>query len=225
MYLILFDFDGTIVDSQNSIVEAMEYAFASHQLPRPSRNAVKSIVGLSLQQAIWELHNTADFNLIKSIEKNFKDAYAEIHSRPDHEDPLFDGVKDVLEAFSGQDNVFLGIATGKSRKGLLHTLERHDLSHYFHTLQTADDARSKPHPEMIDRALDATGIEKSDTVMIGDTTYDMEMGKIAKVTPIGVSWGYHHIDDLSQAGAKHIVHTFPELLSILTRFCEKKEAV
>ncbi len=225
MFLILFDFDGTLVDSQNSIVEAMQTAFISHDLPVPTRNEVVSVVGLSLDQAVWYLHREADVNLIKRLVAAYKEAYTAIRQRSAHEEPLYDGALDALNSLYRRDDVFLGIATGKSRKGLLRVLNDHNLRNHFQTLQTADDARSKPHPEMIERALMDTGIEKSRTVMIGDTSFDMEMGKIAKVTPIGVSWGYHDVSRLEKSGAKHTVNDFSELLSILTSFCEQREAV
>lgn len=225
MFLILFDFDGTLVDSQHSIVAAMQDAFGSHNLPSPSREDVLSVVGLSLDQAVWYLHREANVNLIKSLVAAYKDAYTVNRKRSAYEEPLYAGARETLNSLYKRDDVFLGIATGKSRKGLLRVLDEHDLRGHFQTLQTADDARSKPHPEMIERALRDTGIEKSRTVMIGDTSFDMEMGKIAKVTPIGVSWGYHDVNRLKKTGAKHVVDNFSELQSILTSFCEQREAV
>jgi len=125
-------------------------------------------------------------------------------------EPLFDGTKEALTRLNERDWL-LGVATGKAMRGLIPTLETHGLENQFVTLQTADRARGKPHPEMIEKALQETGVERDHTVMIGDTTYDIEMACNAKVHSIGVSWGYHSPEDLKAAGATAIIQHYSEL--------------
>ena len=105
----------------------------------------------------------------------------------------------------------LGVATGKSSRGLKSTLYTHDLQHQFDTLQTADLSNGKPDPEMLLKAISETGVEKERTVMIGDTSYDMEMARNAGTKAVGVTWGYHNIEELLDAGADCTVSTFSQI--------------
>ena len=131
------------------------------------------------------------------------------------DEPLFDGIIDVFDTLAADDWI-LGVATGKSMRGLVATLEKHNLSHRFVTLQTADNARGKPDPEMLELAMLETGAAPHQTVMIGDTTYDIEMACAAGVRPIGVAWGYHAKTELMDAGAVAVANTMADL----QRFCE-----
>ena len=216
MHLFLFDCDGTLLDSQNSIVKAMEKSFDSNGLQAPSRQDILSIVGLSLDEAIAALYPPASEEHLKSMVNSYKQAYLEIRASEQYEDPLYEGTVEMLQQFAGYNDVVLGVATGKSRRGLLRVLSQYDLGKYFITLQTADDAPSKPHPAMIERAIMETGVEISNTVMIGDTTYDISMAQNAGVTPIGVSWGYHKRSELHTAGAQHIMNDMTELSDFLS---------
>jgi phosphoglycolate phosphatase len=128
---------------------------------------------------------------------------------------MFPGASDAIGALSSRDDILLGIATGKSRRGVNGLLEREGLEGVFATIMTADDAPSKPHPAMIERAMDAVGAIPEDTVMIGDTTFDMLMARAASVTAIGVGWGYHEARELSEAGASAVVEDFASLLKLL----------
>ena len=122
---------------------------------------------------------------------------------------MYDGAHACVTALLAADDRFvLGIATGKSQRGVARVLERFELVGHFETIQTADDAPSKPHPGMIERALEETGAEKAHTVMIGDTTFDMEMARNAGVTGIGVSWGYHPHEHLDGDGSHEIAHDY-----------------
>ncbi|NBC31963.1 MAG: HAD-IA family hydrolase [Alphaproteobacteria bacterium] len=202
--LALFDCDGTLVDSQASIVAAMGSAFAACGLPAPEPGLVRSVVGLSLPQAILRLAPEADAPEVSRLGKAYQAAYAALR-RPDGPlDPLFPGMLEVLDALEAA-GVLLGIVTGKSRKGLIATLESHNLSGRFVTLVTADDAPGKPHPGMAEMALETVGATPRQAVVIGDTVFDMEMAKAAGTGAIGVSWGYHAPEALRASGAALVV--------------------
>lgn len=206
--LVVFDCDGTLIDSQHMIVAAMNHAFDAHGLENLPREKVLSIVGLSLDEAIEALVPHVDLPLRRKLTESYKGAFFELRSRKDLAEPLFPGVREALDALSKRDDVLLGIATGKSQKGLRHALESHGLRDYFVTLQTADDAPSKPHPEMLRRAMRETGIDPADTVFVGDTTFDMQMARAARAHALGVDWGYHEPHLLTQSGARAVLDDF-----------------
>ena len=203
--LALFDCDGTLVDSQFAIIEAMTTAWAEHGLGEPSAMAVRGLVGLPLVEAVARLLPGADARLHERVAESYKAAFAAQRQRGDMQEPLFPGIREVLDALDGA-GVLLGVATGKSHRGLLAVLERHGLRDRFVTLQTSDVGPGKPHPDMVLRALAETGADAGDTVVIGDTTYDIQMARSARVWAVGVSWGYHAVPDLEKAGADRIVH-------------------
>ncbi len=203
--LVLFDCDGTLVDSQHSIVDAMQAAFDQAGLTVPGPAAVRHVVGLGLIEAIAKLAPAADDGRLNRLADAYKAAFASGRSvQGIAGEPLFGGILDVLESLSATDTL-LGVATGKSRRGLTHTLTGHGIDRYFTTLHTADDGPGKPHPHMVEAALKNTGAGRARTVVIGDTTYDMEMAANAGVRSIGVGWGYHAAKDLVTAGATVVV--------------------
>lgn len=212
--LVMFDFDGTLVDSQNGIVAAMARAFEGVGLAAPDPAAVRRVVGLRLEAAVGALAPQAGPDAVADLAEGYRQAFFELRTRPDHEEPLFPGARAVLEAL-GQPGVLLGIATGKNRRGLLASLERHGLSDHFVTLKTADDGPGKPHPAILERAMSELGVEPADTVMVGDTVFDIEMAVNARVGAIGVSWGYHEPGELAEAGADRVIDSFGELLPAL----------
>lgn len=198
--LVIFDVDGTLVDSQADIVESMTGAFEDVGLPVPERSDILSIVGLSLDVAIARLAPGGD---IPRMVQTYKDCYAYLRqSKGAASSPLYPGARDALDHFAGLDNVLLGVATGKSKRGLDSLIEAHGLEGMFVTRQVADFHPSKPHPSMIEAALAETGVGQADAVMIGDTRFDMEMATNAGVGAIGVTWGYHPRAHLTAA---HVV--------------------
>lgn len=209
--LIMFDCDGTLIDSQHMIVAAMNHAFDAHGIENQPRERVLSIVGLSLAEAIGSLLPEADAALRHQVTEDYKNAFHALRHRQDLHEPLFEGAREAIEALAARENVLLGIATGKSQRGLHFALEAHDIRHHFVTFQTADDAPSKPHPEMLFRALRETGVDASDTVLIGDTSYDMQMARTAGAYALGVGWGYHTREHLVQTGAHQVLEHFSEL--------------
>jgi len=213
MKLVIFDVDGTLSDSQAHICAAMDQGFAAAGLPAPARSATLSIVGLSLPIAIARLAPEADAATQGAIVEGYKASY--FAGRAANPAPLFAGAMDCLDRLSARDDLLLGVATGKSRRGLDALIAHHGLGRHFVTRQVADDHPSKPHPSMLFTALSEAGADAGDAVMIGDTTYDIEMGRAAGVATIGVSWGYHPVTELVEAGADRIVDDFLALETAL----------
>lgn len=212
--LALFDCDGTLVDGQAGVIHAMEAAFAEHALPLPDRHQVRRIVGLSLPQAIRLLLPEAGEELRATLDESYRRIFRANREAGNLVEPLYDGIAELVQALAAQGWV-LGIATGKSQRGLEHCLATHGLAAYFATLQTADSHPSKPHPSMVEAALAQTGAGQDSCVMIGDTAFDMAMAVNAGVRAVGVDWGYHTVEELRQAGAEQVATSPPNLLEIL----------
>lgn len=212
--LAVFDCDGTLVDGQADICAAMEAAFSEHGLPAPERHAIRRIVGLSLPVAIRNLAPEADAALLHAACDSYKLAFRAMREQGQLSEPLFPGIALLLDHLD-TSGWHLGVATGKSDRGLRNVLAVHGLSDRFVTLQTADRHPSKPHPAMLDAALAEACALPGDSVMIGDTTYDIAMAVAAGVRAIGVAWGYHEADELFAAGADAVAHTPDELKDLL----------
>jgi phosphoglycolate phosphatase len=180
--LVVFDCDGTLVDSQHAILACMRDAFSAHGCAAPEDAAIRRVIGLSLDEAVARL--AAEGVPAAEVAEAYRRAFFAMRSRPDFHEPLFPGVAAALDALDSA-GCLLGIATGKARRGLLATLERHQLSGRFVTLQTADSNPGKPHPAMLLRAM-AEGA-------------------------VGVAWGYHDRRELEAAGADRIVERCEEL--------------
>ncbi|WP_374449650.1 HAD-IA family hydrolase [Stella sp.] len=200
--LVLFDCDGTLVDGRHAAVAAMAAGFAAAGLPPPAEAAVCRVGGLSLEDALRRLLPAdAPDELHRRAAAGFRAAFAAQRARPDGGEPLFPGIADALVAMEAA-GCLLGVATGMARRPLLALLDAHGLRRRFVTLQTADDGPGKPAPDMILRAMAETGAEPGSTAMVGDTTYDMEMARNARVAAIGVAWGHHPPPMLTRAGAR-----------------------
>lgn len=211
MKLVLFDCDGTLVDSQHVIVAAMGRAFARAERAMPSREAVLGIVGLSLVEAMQRLGEDDPRFPAERLADLYREAFRELRTEPDFSEPMFPGMRALIDRLAARDDLLLGIATGKSQRGVAAVLAHHGLEGRFVTIQTADDAPSKPHPAMVLQAMAATGAEPMDTVLIGDTSFDMVMARAAGARAIGVSWGYHAPDLLTQSGAERLATDADEL--------------
>lgn len=213
--LLLFDFDGTLVDSQRIIVAAMSEAFAGERLAAPEAALVKRVVGLTLEMAVARLlPPDSESALAARLACRYRQAFFRLRQDPAYHEPLYPGAAETLLVLD-RPPARLGIATGKSRRGLMAVLERHALASHFVTLQTADDNPSKPDPTMVRRAMADAGVEAAETAVIGDTVYDMEMARSAGAVALGVAWGYHDPAELLAAGAAAIVPRFETLPAAL----------
>jgi phosphoglycolate phosphatase len=214
--LAVFDCDGTLIDGQASICRAMDDAFAAAGLPAPDRHSIRRMVGLSLPQAVRRLVPDIAPDLQAEVVDAYKRAFRAQREAGELSQPLFDGIMPLLDALHGA-GWQLAVATGMSRRGLDHCLAAHGLTRHFVSLQTADDHPSKPDPSMLEAALFETASGSRDTVMIGDTAYDMQMARSAGVRAIGVDWGYHPPSELLAAGAEWVATNPVELKGYLLR--------
>jgi phosphoglycolate phosphatase len=212
--LAVFDCDGTLVDGQAAVCRAMDAAFASVGLPLPDHHQVRRIVGLSLPQAMRLLLPDADETLRGTLDQAYREAFRAARESGQLSEPLYEGIDLLLDGLAAR-GWLLGVATGKSQRGLEHCLAAHGLSRRFVTLQTADFHPSKPHPAMLEAALAEAGCDAANAVMIGDTEYDIAMARAAGVRAVGVDWGYHTARELFDAGAEAVAANPPHLLELL----------
>ena len=211
--LAVFDCDGTLSDGQAAICAAMAEGFAEAGLVAPDPHEVRRIVGLSLPSAIARLAPSEPPEAHARAVASYKQAFFRARERGLVQEPLFDGIAALLARLH-RTGWTLGVATGKSDRGLHGCLRMHGIFDLFVTLQTADRHPSKPHPSMLATAMAEAGARPADTVMIGDTVYDVEMAVAAQARAIGVAWGYHTPDELLAAGAAAVAET-PEQLGDL----------
>ncbi|MCK0099786.1 HAD-IA family hydrolase [Qipengyuania sp. S6317L1] len=214
MRLAVFDCDGTLVDGQADIIWAMARAFELAGLPSPDANQVRRVVGLSLPVALRELAPGAELRQQQEIVENYKTAFRSRREEGLLQEPLYDGMAELLRGLHA-DGWSLAVATGKSDRGLNACLETHGLTDLFDSLQTADRHPSKPHPAMLEAALFEAGAQPNQAVVIGDTSFDMQMAVAARVRAVGVAWGYHTAQDLIATGAHTVARTMDELRSAL----------
>ncbi|WP_417243590.1 HAD-IA family hydrolase [Celeribacter sp.] len=206
MKLVIFDVDGTLVDSQAHIVSSMTAAFAAVNLPCPDRNAILSIVGLSLPYAVADLAPQADTDTCARMVAAYKDAFNAIRLDMGATGfPLYAGIETAVRTLGAREDVCLAIATGNSRRGLNALMGDWAFSDLFISTQSADEHPSKPNPSMVAACLADANVAAADTIVVGDTTYDMEMARAAKCHGLGVLWGYHGRYALLSAGAARVL--------------------
>lgn len=213
---IVFDVDGTLVDSQHTVVHCMSAAFVAHGLPAPAAAAIRATIGLKLDIAIASLLPEPERSRALQLVEGYRAAFFALQDSPEHDEPLFPGTLEMLDALAHPE-IFLGIATGKNRRGLVRVLARHGLAPRFHNLKTADDGPGKPHPHLLLAAMAEVGAEPQQTVMVGDTTYDIEMARAAGCLAVGVNWGNHEEARLKDAGAHCVIGHFSQLGRELAR--------
>ena len=212
--LAVFDCDGTLVDSQATICLAMDRGFAACGLAGPGDAATRGIIGLSLVEAMATLHPTGTAAQHEVLAEEYKKAFLNLRAAGLAEEPLYEGIADAIADLDAR-GWLLGVATGKSDRGLKHILDHHGLHPRFVTLQTADRHPSKPHPSMLELAMAEAGAAPRTTAMIGDTSYDMIMAKAAGCAAIGVAWGYHNADELYDGGADMVAESPSDLVVML----------
>ena len=215
--LVIFDVDGTLVDSQAEILAAMQMAFDGQGITCPPRKDVLSIVGLSLPELMLVLAPDHDLATRNALIEGYKGAYMHLRDTQGaaQSAPLYEGARGVLDRLYDQDYTILGVATGKSKRGLDAMIDGHGLHGLFFTQQVADFHPSKPHPAMVQAAISESGVDPARTVMIGDTTYDIEMGVAAGAKTIAVSWGYHDVVDLRAAGAHCVAGDYSDIPALI----------
>ena len=194
--LLVFDWDGTLMDSIASIVECTRATLGDLGLPSLPDETIRGTIGLGLRETMEILcPGGGDEMFSRVLECYRKHWLATWRDRP----VLFEGVRELLEALAA-DGYLLAVATGKSRRGLDHVLAETGLAEVFHATRTVDEAFSKPHPKMLLDILDELGVQPRSAVMIGDTTYDLEMARSAGTASIGVCTGSHGREELQRLG-------------------------
>lgn len=222
--LAIFDIDGTLVDSRRIIALAMDDAFRREGLSLPGYEVTRQIVGLSLEVAIDRIApKTVDHDGVKRLTQNYKDAFIKARQDPQMQSPLYGGAMDILDNLR-REGWEIGVATGKSRRGLDAVIERLQLGDYFSAHYCADDGPGKPHPFMVDANLKALSRRPEEAVMIGDTSFDIHMAQAASVATIGVDWGFHTRSELENARADVIVSKMSELGAELSGFAARYSA-
>lgn len=220
MTLVMFDMDGTLIYTEALIAEHMAATFVGAGLQAPTLAESRRVIGLSLPVALARLAKNDDPELVDRLVDDYRSNYrASLLQHKDRE-PLFPGALDALHRLHARDGVELGIATGKGLNGVHRILGLHGIAEYFVTLQTPDHNPSKPNPGMLLRAMDETGATPAETIMIGDTTFDIEMGKAAGAKAIGVTWGYHDPAELVAAGADIMIDQFSDLDAAIAKLAE-----
>ena len=219
--LVIFDIDGTLVDSQQFILGAMRRAFGEAGLPAPDDAATLGIVGLSLPEAMEALVPGLAAPERDRLAALYKQSFIALRAETGGEAQaqLYPGAREALARLD-RAGFLMSVATGKGRRGLAHVLESHRLAHLFIGTQTADDAPSKPHPAMVLQCLAATGVAPEQAVMVGDSSYDMEMARAAGIRAVGVGWGYHPPERLLAAGAERLVESYDGLDAALAEVLE-----
>ncbi|MEO6580132.1 MAG: HAD-IA family hydrolase [Sphingomicrobium sp.] len=214
--LAIFDCDGTLVDSGGSIHRALRTTFDKHGIDCPPRAVTRRVIGLSLDEAFAELAPDSDHAALSS---SYRDAFIAMRGAGMVEEPLYEGIVESLDALLREGWV-LGVATGKSDRGLAHCLRAHGISDRFVTLQTSDRHPSKPDPSMVLAAMAEAGSDPGQTVFIGDTAWDIGAARAADCGAIGVLWGYHDEAELVGAGAHHVACDPAELPAMAARWVE-----
>jgi len=220
--LAILDCDGTLVDSGAIIVATVAETFALHGIDVPPANVCRGGIGLSLVEAMARL--APDLDAVEHIDlaETYKTCFFRARQEGRVDEPLFDGISDLLDALEG-DGWLLAVATGKSDRGLRHCLEKHGIHARFVSLQTADRHPSKPDPSMVLAAIADTGSNPGATIVIGDTAYDMAMARAAGATALGAGWGYHDVAELLAGGAHAVADRPRSVFPLVTDLMERTD--
>lgn len=214
--LAIFDCDGTLVDSGATIYAALKASMEQNGYEVPPQRVSRRVIGLSLIEAMAALLPNEGAEQHLKLAEDYKRAFMGLRTAGQVEEPLFDGVLELLDQLEG-DGWLLAVATGKSDRGLKHCLEQHDIHARFVSLQTADRHPSKPHPSMVDQAIADAGASPQSTIVVGDTSFDMAMAVAAGAAGIGAAWGYHGPEELIEAGAIAIAEQPLDVVKVIGR--------
>lgn len=219
--LVVFDMDGTLIDSQHHIVASMTRAFSDNGFAAPDPAAVRAGVGLPLDVIIGSLLPGHDPSVYRRLAEAYRDDHRSCLDRGERHEPLMPGAREVIERLDSA-GYLIALATGKGSRGARHALEVHGLIGYFVSIQTADTAPGKPHPGMLMQAMHEAGVDSSATVMVGDTVFDLELARNAAVASVAVTWGYHESAALYSYGAGAIIDHFDDLDPTVERLLATK---
>ncbi len=213
--LFLFDCDGTILDSVGIIHDSMVRTFAEAGYVVPTEYQTRSIIGLTLDIAIAHLLDRTVDAEVETMTARYKQHFHKLYNRPDFSQSLFEGMAELIGHYARHDKSTLGVVTGKSQRGMDMFFDKHGFREDFKVVRTADDCASKPHPDMVLECCAEIGIVPTETVVIGDSVFDMKMAKAAGAQAIGVAWGYNEVPLLRAAGADYIAANSHELNLLL----------
>jgi len=209
MRLVVFDLDGTLIDSEALIVGAVVESFRAVDEPVPEQQAIRAISGITAKDAIAILAPGADAARVEVLLESYITHYTRRTAAA--REPMFEGALAALDRLQAMPDTILAVATGKGYAGAVTLLEHHGIIGRFNSIETPTHNRGKPDPEMLHTAMGKAGVGPAQTAMVGDTVHDMRMARAAGVTAIGVAWGYHDSHDLKAAGADVVVREFSEL--------------
>lgn len=205
--LIVFDWDGTLMDSADHIITCLQSALTDLELPQKTDSEIKNIIGLGLREALCVLCPEAIDSEITALTNRYRDHFFHQEKEPCE---LFPGARELIETLHAQD-YYLAVATGKGRHGLDKVLNETGLGDYFPITRCADESHSKPHPQMLLDIIDWYGIAASETLMIGDTDYDLQMANNATAHAVGVTYGVHEKQRLLDCKPLACVNNIEEL--------------
>ncbi len=221
--LVVWDVDGTLVDSRDSIFQAAITAYEAQGLAAPSYERVRQIVGLGLREAIGVISPELPDDRLDAVTQSYRDAFQAQLKVPGFIEPLYAGAAETLDRLRAE-GWKIAMATGKSRRGVESVLRMHDWADLFDSTHCSDDGPGKPHPAMLIEAMRALGCGPDRTIMVGDTAHDMRMAKSAGAYAQGVSWGFHTRAEVLAGGADHVADDFTSLNRQLDAFAEALKA-
>ena len=207
--LLIFDWDGTLIDSEAKIVDSLQAAMRETGMPILEGDVIRNIIGLGMRESLETLYP----GISETDTKGMIDRYRYHFFAGESSEP-FDGVTETLSTIAEQE-YFMAVATGKGRHGLNKALEATGYDQWFHASRCADETRSKPHPQMLEEILDELGVTPDKALMVGDTEYDLQMAQNAGMASVAVSYGVHETERLLALGPETLIHSMPELIDWL----------